>query len=168
MNRVTQAFSEVFKGVTDSEVVFGFVNRLAQNLHKSNQGFVTVKIMNKYLEDYATKLIDLKNPLPEKKHQFTEYIQTEFQLIEGILSDLANYLNTVHRDFLPKLSHEQIDGINERECFGKFEKPHIEHLKSRLDLIGNIIEESTSILTLQHLETMWRIVIVNNKIQFDH
>lgn len=85
-------------------------------------------------------------------------------MIEGILSDLSNYLSLVDRDFLPKLTHEQMDAINEKESFGDIKKPHIEHLKSRLDLIGNIIEESTSILTLKHLETLWRVVIVNNKI----
>jgi hypothetical protein len=62
---------------------------------------------------------------------------------------------------VPKLSREQMEAINEKEIFGKA-APHIEQLKSRLDLIGSIIEESTSLLTLQHLETLWRVVIVSN------
>lgn len=72
--RVTQAFSEVLKGVSDAQIVYRYIQLLAQNLHNSNQGFITVKILNRYLEDYPTKLTNAQNPLPDKKHVFSEYI----------------------------------------------------------------------------------------------
>ncbi len=72
--KVTQAFSEVLKGVVDKDIVYGYVKQMAQNLHRSHQGFTTVKIMNKYLEDYVSRSGDLQNAVPEKKHVFTEYI----------------------------------------------------------------------------------------------
>jgi hypothetical protein len=76
-------------------------------------------------------------------------------------------MQMIHSKFLEPMTEEQIDAINEKETFGK-KDPHTDHVKLRLTLIGNMIEESTSILKLQHLETLWDVLITKNKITLDH
>ena len=45
---------------------------------------------------------------------------------------------------------------------------HYEQLQLRLSLIGNIIEQSTNMLTVDHLNSVWDCLIQNNTITFDH
>lgn len=68
-------------------------------------------------------------------------------------------MHTVKTCFLDYYTQDMIDAIGEKEIFGKNEKPHIEHLKTRLQLIGLMIEQSQSIMKLSHLEVLWDILI---------
>ena len=74
----------------------------------------------------------------------------------------------VHNNFLSILPQETIYAVNEKEIFGKNEFPHMEHIKLRIGLIGNLIEASNSILKFEHLERLWDILITKNRIAFDH
>jgi hypothetical protein len=108
---------------------------------------VTLKVLNKYLEDYVSRQGDLENPLPSSKKEFVEIIECHYQIIKAIFTDLAKYMEQINTVELKDKTLEEIDLIADKETFGKKET-HTEHVKLRLTLIGNMIEESTSILKL--------------------
>jgi hypothetical protein len=83
------------------------------------------------------------------------------------MTDLTKYIDMVHTSYLASKSEEELEAITDKETFGKRET-HFDQVKVRLTLIGNMIEESTSILKLEHLETLWNILIARNKISHDH
>jgi len=76
-------------------------------------------------------------------------------------------MDHIHSTILDKMTEEQVDAINEKESFGQ-KVQHIEQVRQRLTLIGNMIEESTSVLKLAHLETLWDILITKNRVTHDH
>ncbi len=81
---------------------------------------MTIKVLKKFIEEYAEKKTDAKdttNTLNESKKEFVETIETQFKLIDGIILDLQSYMKFVDR-ILNNLTQEVIEAINEKETFG--------------------------------------------------
>jgi len=83
------------------------------------------------------------------------------------LTDLTKHIDLVHANYLAGKSEEELDALTDKETFGRKET-HFDQVKARLTLIGNMIEESTGILKLEHLETLWTVLIARSKISHDH
>lgn len=91
-------------------------------------GFTTIKLLNKYLEDYVSRSGDLENPLPDQKKEFVEIIEVQFQILKAIFTDLAFYIEQIHSQHLAAKTEEEIDAITDSETFGG-KVPHCEHVK---------------------------------------
>lgn len=97
-----------------------------------------------------------------------ELLESQTKLVDSIILSLQNYQAKVKTEFIDNFTQEVIDAINEKEIFGRNEKPHIKHIENRLDLIGTLCEDQSEMLKVKHLQTLWECLIGGNKIHFDH